>query len=96
MTSVSAATVTLELPSVLRAVAGWRRIELRGRTIGDVLEGAFERTPILRHHMMLDSTTLRPHVLCVLNDSTIPRDQVHSTSLTDGDEILIHQAISGG
>lgn len=89
------ATVTLELPSILRAVAGWRRIELQGRTIGEALEAAFDKTPALRHHL-LDSGELRPHILCILNDGTVPRDQVRSTALADGDEILIHQAISGG
>jgi molybdopterin converting factor small subunit len=96
VTADAAATVTLELPSILRTVTGWRRTELRGRTIGEALEAAFEKTPVLRHHMTLDSGELRPHILCILNDETLPREEVRSTTLADGDEILIHQAISGG
>lgn len=96
MTTSEAAAVTLELPSILRAVSGWRRVELRGRTIGEALEAAFEKTPALRHHLTLDSGELRPHILCILNEATVPRDQVRATALSDGDEILIHQAISGG
>jgi sulfur carrier protein ThiS len=92
----AAATVHLELPSILRTVAGWRSVELRGRTIGEVLEAAFDRTPVLRHHLTLDSGELRPHILCVLNDEPVPRDRVRSTPIADGDRILIHQAISGG
>ena len=88
--------MSLELPSILRVVAGWKRLELRGSTIGEVLEAAFTRTPVLRHHMMQESGELRPHVLCVLNDTPVPRGQVRGTALREGDEILIHQAISGG
>jgi sulfur carrier protein ThiS len=88
--------VSLELPSVLHAVAGWRRLELTAPTIGAALEAAFRKTPVLRHHLTLDSGALRPHVLCVLNGDVLPRDAVLSTELGDGDAILIHQAISGG
>jgi len=96
VTSLRAPSVTLELPSILRQVAGWRRVELEGRTIGEALEAAFARTPVLRHHLVLESGELRPHILCVLNDETVPRDGLLSTRLSEGDEILIHQAISGG
>ena len=96
MTPESVPAVRLELPSILRAVAGWRRLEVRGGTIGDVLEAAFERTPVLRHHLTMESGELRPHVLCALNDETVPRESALATALKDGDEVLIHQAISGG
>lgn len=96
MTSRPAPRVSLELPSILRAVTGWRRLEVHGRTIGEALEAAFERTPALRHHLTLDSGELRPHILCILNNATLPRKALRSTPLEDGDEVLIHQAISGG
>lgn len=96
MTSPEAPIVSLELPSLMRPVAGWRRCELRGRTIGEALEAAFQRTPALRHHLTLGTGELRPHVLCVLNDTNLPREGLLSTPLEEGDEILIHQAISGG
>jgi molybdopterin converting factor small subunit len=89
-------TVSVELPSILRTVAGWQRIEVGGRTIGEALEAAFERTPALRHHLTLESGELRPHILCILNDATVPRAEALATLVQAGDEILIHQAISGG
>jgi sulfur carrier protein ThiS len=92
----SRAKVRLELPSVLGAVTGWRRLEVEAGTINDVLEAAFERTPVLRHHLTQASGELRPHVLCVLNDVTIPRERIRGTALSDGDVVMIHQAISGG
>ena len=45
---------------------------------------------------MLESGELRPHVLCILNGESVQRDQVAATTLSDGDEIWIQQAISGG
>lgn len=91
-----APSVTLELPSILRPVAGWRRLEVRGRTIAEALDAAFERSPALRHHLLRETGALRPHILCILNTTCLPREQVMATALGDGDEILIHQAISGG
>lgn len=96
MSSRPTPSVNLELPSILRTVAGWKRLEVSGRTIGEALEAAFDRTPVLRHHLTLDSGELRPHVLCVLNNATLPREGLLTTPLAEGDEILIHQAISGG
>jgi sulfur carrier protein ThiS len=87
--------VHIELPSTLGPVAGWRRLEVTGRTIAEALEGAFVKTPVLRHHL-LDAGELRPHVLCILNDAVLPRGKQLAMPVSDGDVILIHQAISGG
>jgi len=96
VTSPGAPTVHLELPSLLRPVAGWRRLACEGRTIGEALEFAFGKTPVLRHHLLLDTGELRPHVLCILDGVVVPRGNLLATPLTEGAEILIHQAISGG
>ncbi|MBZ0267835.1 MoaD/ThiS family protein [bacterium] len=95
MTPPRTPVVSLELPSTLGPVAGWRRLEVTGRTIGEALEVAFEKTPVLRHHL-IDAGQLRPHILCILNDAVLPRGKQLAAPVNDGDEILIHQAISGG
>ena len=88
--------VTLLLPTVLERVVGRGRIETRGGTIEEALEGAFGEVPLLRHHLMLDSGGLRPHILCIVDGESVLRDEAMTTALVDGSEILIHQAISGG
>ncbi len=88
--------ISVELPSILRTVAGWTRREFPGGTIREVLEGAFAATPALRHHLTQESGELRPHILCILNDATLPRGEALGTPVRAGDAILIHQAISGG
>ena len=49
-----------------------------------------------RHLIDAKSGQLRPHVLCVVNGAALLREEVADARLADGDEILIHQAISGG
>ena len=88
--------VLLRLPSVLKVAVGTDRVRVSGRTLPEALEAAFEALPQLRHHLMQPSGELRPHVLCLVNGEHVPRDDIAATPLRDGDEILIHQAISGG
>jgi sulfur carrier protein ThiS len=92
----AAPRVELRLPAVLKVVVGKDRVEVRGRTLPEALEAAYEALPRLRHHIALESGGLRPHVLCILNGASVPRDEVDTTKLAEGDEIWIHQAISGG
>ena len=88
--------VELRLPSVLKVMVGRDRLRLRARDLPAAFEAAFAELPHLRDHLTLESGELRPHVLCILNGESVARDEFATTSLADGDEILIHQAISGG
>ncbi|MCI0651636.1 MAG: MoaD/ThiS family protein [Planctomycetes bacterium] len=94
--AVETPTVLLLLPSVLKPVVGRDRLEVRGSNISEALESAFAQVPVLRHHLMLESGELRPHVLCLVNGESVLRARVRSTALAAGDELRIHQAISGG
>jgi molybdopterin converting factor small subunit len=90
------ATATLVLPTVLRPIAGKTRFTVAGPDVGAALEDAFARVPVLRRHLLLPDGDLRPHVLCLVNGICLARATWRGTGLADGDEILIHQAISGG
>lgn len=90
------AEVTLQLPGVLEVIAGRRRIPTRGHTVRDALEHAFTTVPLLERHLLGADGALRPHVLCLRNGSSLDRDSALDTPLEPGDELLIHQAISGG
>ena len=89
-------TVYLQLPTVLEPVAGRTRLSVRGHTVAEALEAAFAEVPVLRHHLTLDSGQLRPHVLCLVNEVTVERGKIDGVELSEGDEVMIHQAISGG
>jgi len=88
--------VELRLPAVLKVMVGRDRVRVRGRNIPEALEAAYAALPQLRYHLALESGELRPHVLCILNGESVQRDEVARTELADGDELWIHQAISGG
>ena len=88
--------IEFRFPAVLKMVVGTDRVRVRGRTIHEALDAAYAKLPQLRHPLTLESGGLRPHVLCILNGESVLREEVAATQLADGDEILIHQAISGG
>jgi len=88
--------VELRLPAVLKDAVGKDRVQVHGRTLPEALESAYAALPRLRYHLTLDSGELRPHVLCIVNGESVPREEVATTRLADGDEVWIHQAISGG
>ena len=94
--SKAAPMVELRLPAVLKVAVGTDRIEVRGRNLPEALDAAYAELPQLRYHLTLDSGELRPHVLCIVNGESVPRDDVAETELKEGDEVWIHQAISGG
>jgi len=88
--------VELRLPAVLKVMVGRDRVRVRGRSLPEALEAAYAELPQLRYHLTLESGDLRPHVLCIVNGEAVPRDEIAATKLAPGDEIWIHQAISGG
>lgn len=88
--------VRLRLPAMLEPVIGRREMTLEGPHVAAVLEAAFERAPVLRHHVMDDDGTLRVHVLCLHNGVNLEREPLARVPVTDGDELEIVQAISGG
>ena len=94
--TVKVPRVEFRLPAVLKLAVGRDRIAAEGRTIPEALQSAFGVVPLLEQHLLLDNGELRPHVLCVVNGESLLREEVATTTLQDGDEILIHQAISGG
>lgn len=92
----ASARVTLVLPRMLEPVVGRTRLELEGRTIIEVLEAAFERSPVLRHHLIDATGSLRGHILCLVDGVAVERRDVGRRRLVDGDELVLVQAISGG
>ncbi len=95
MTS-AAPLVELRLPAVLKEVVGKDRLRVRGRNLPEAFDAAYAELPQLRHHLTLESGELRPHILCIVNGESVQRDEFAGTELADGDEIWVHQAISGG
>ena len=88
--------IELQLPIVLEPVTGCEVLQVSGATVQEALEDAFRQIPVLRHHLMGEDGQLRPHILCILNGSNLPRSKILQTVVSDGDGLFIQQAISGG
>ncbi len=89
-------SVTLRLPSVLKVAVGADEVRIAGSTVREAFDAACAELPRLRQHILQPNGDLRPHVLCLVNDRVLDRRGFGEHPLADGDEILIHQAISGG
>lgn len=72
------------------------RRQYAGVTVRDVLAAAFADEPRLRGYVLDDQDRLRQHVAVFVNGSPI-HDRVQlSDPVTDGDELYVFQALSGG
>ncbi len=89
-------SVIVRLPSVLEVAVGSTEVRVAGDTVGEALDAACAALPNLRQHILLADGGLRPHVLCLLNGESLLRREFADQPVASGDEILIHQAISGG
>ena len=96
MSRSAAPRIDFRLPKVLEVMCGTDRATVRGRTLPEVLEAAFAEIPALRNHLTLEDGGLRPHVLLLLNGETVLRSEIETVELSAGDEVRVHQAISGG
>lgn len=89
------ASVTIEIPRVLRESAGGRaRLELEADRLGAACARLRADWPVLATHVFTESGALRPHVLLLLNDRLTGGDP--DAPLAAGDRLAIVQAVSGG
>ena len=89
--------VTFSLPTVLARLAeGNATLEANGRTLGEVVEGVAERYPQLAPRLKDASGGPYPFVAFYLNDEDARFRGGFEAPVTDGDEITVIAAISGG
>ena len=70
--------------------------EVPGRTLGEVLSGAFAENPRLRGYVLDDQGALRRHVAVFVNGRSV-RDRARlSDPVGEDDEIYVLQALTGG
>ena len=81
------------IPSPLRSYTREAWVHARGATVGEVLADLDRRYPGIRFRMIDEQERMRRHVRFFVNDrQTFDLAQ----PLTEGDELLIVQALSGG
>lgn len=74
---------------------GERRLTVPGTTVREVLDGLFALQPQLRGYVLDESGAMRHHVVAYLNDAAVDKANLHST-IEDGAELFLFQALSGG
>lgn len=82
------------IPSVLQSYTGGARsVDASGGTVAALLLDLDVRYPGIRFRMVNEADALRPHVRVFVNrEAIVDLDR----SLSDGDEVMILQALSGG
>lgn len=86
--------VTVHVAALLHSYTrGAREVPATGATLGEALEDLDRRFPGIRFRIVDEQDRLRPHVRFFVN-GTDARDV--ATPLSDGDEVHIIGALSGG
>ena len=84
----------VSIPQPLLSYTGQRAsVEASGATLGELLLDLDRQFPGLHFRMVNEQDAIRPHMKVFVNRVSIRR---LDTPLTDGDEVHIFQALSGG
>ena len=91
------ASVTVKIPTQLRAAAGGEaEAEVEGATVGEVLDGLFDRHDELRERISDEDGELRRFVNVYVGGEDIRFLDGLETAVEDGDEVQILPAVAGG
>ena len=81
------------IPQPLVGYTGAEEVEAEGATVGALLDDLDERFPGIRFRMIDEQDRLRKHMRIFVNGE---RSESLAQPLTDGDDVRILQALSGG
>jgi molybdopterin synthase sulfur carrier subunit len=84
----------IQIPTPLRSyTAGEKYVVASGRTLDDLLDDLDRRFPGIRFRVVDEQGRLRPHMRIYVNRSIV--DEL-ATPISDDDEVVLMQALSGG
>ena len=92
-------SVTFYIPSYLRNfTGGYDRVELNSApaTVGQALEALWALHPCVQDRLVTERGELRQHINVFVGDENIRFTGGLETRLTDGAEVTIIPAVSGG
>lgn len=89
--------VTVKIPTQLRSAAGGEtETQVEGATVGDVLNGLYERHGELRERLSDEDGSLRRFVNVYVAGEDIRFLEGLQTPVADGSELTILPAVAGG
>lgn len=71
-------------------------VESSAATVGEALNGLWQRHLGLRDRVLNEQGALRPHVNIFVNDENVRRKEMLDTTVEDNFEITILPSVSGG
>lgn len=93
---VLASALSRWLPQAADRPTGEVALDIKGASVGEVLDGLFTRHPNLRGYVVDEHGAVRHHVAVFVDGDAI-RDKRHLTQvLGDHAEVYVMQALSGG
>ncbi|QIS13058.1 MoaD/ThiS family protein [Nocardia arthritidis] len=89
--------VTVTLPPALRPFAkGHKRVRLRGKTVGEVLDTLAREFPSIRTRLIGDNGDVRRFVNIYIDDVDVRTLQGRATPVRTGSDMTILSAVAGG
>ncbi len=89
--------VSVQVPSVLLPYcAGRSELSVAAGTVRSALDEIEREHPRLYVCLCDETRRLRPHVNVFVNSAIVPRGEIDSAKLTEGDVLHVFQAVSGG
>ena len=90
-------SVSIQLPPVLRAVCGGRRVlEAEGSSIAAALTDLVKKHPPLALHFFDEAGAIRHNIVFLHDGAMIRAREATARQLKDHDEIVITNALAGG
>jgi sulfur-carrier protein len=81
------------IPTPLHSYTGKARVEANGATLAELMEDLDRRYPGIRFRVIDEQNRMRPHMRFFVNQEAVFD---LSLPLTEHDEVVIVQALSGG
>ena len=82
-------------PALTRHVACPKQ-QVRGGTLGAALEAAFKAAPALKPYVLDEQGAVRKHVAVFLNGDMLVRETALARPVSEGDRVMVIQALTGG
>lgn len=90
-------TILVEIPhAISRYSDDHNEVHLEGSTIGEVLEGLWERFPNLQSRVLDRAGNFHPYLLLFQNDQKLPRSSFTNHPVSEGDRLEIVALAEGG
>jgi adenylyltransferase/sulfurtransferase len=89
--------IPVELPSLLHPSAGGQsEVTVEADTVKAALDRLKEEYPLLKTHLFEVDGTRRKHVMIFYNEQNIDWLDDLNHRMTDGDRLIVVQAVAGG